>query len=604
MIRLYWFGKKAFTGLAALLALAALLVLPGCARSVNQDVLDEELFDQASTSVIGNPFTSFGIPDDSRLTTGVVDVTGQNFTKAWRFTTTGPFENQFVTQIGANNLTSIAKDDVLLVRFWARSVGSSQTAQTEFAFEEGPPSYAKSVLIGVNFGRDWKQFQVPFLAHRDFSVGEASILFRLAYPNQSFELGGVRVANFKKERTVGSLPSRGFDYPGIEPDAAWRTSANSRIDQYRKGNLAVKVLDATGNPVTGASIKIEMQQHAFPFGSAVAAPTFVSNPTYRDHVYRLFNRVVLESDFKWVDWETYARADALETLGQLRARGITVRGHNLIWPIELDYILPGDVINMVRNGDAAGVRSRIDGRFTDILAATQGQIVEWDVINEPSANKFLQDLLGEDELAAWLRRAKELDPNAKMFINDYGNLGEGTLDVEYKRILRRMQALGAPLEGIGLQGHFTWDLTPPEELNSRLNSFGRFGVPLSITEFDVNISDERLQAAYLRDALTVAFANPNVNSFLMWGFWEGRHWIPQAALYRLDWSIKPNGQVWNDLIFKQWWTNVSGRSNTSGDYSTRGFLGRYKITVSKNGQTASRFVNLNRSGTTVTMTLR
>jgi endo-1,4-beta-xylanase len=591
-------------GRRLVLGLAVLLVLAGCAQRVSEDVLDEDLFDQASTSVIGYQFTSFGIPDDPRLTTSVVDVTGQSFTKAWRFTTTGPFENQFVLQIGTNNITPVAKDDVLLVRFWARAVGASQTAQTEFALEEGPPDYTKSVLIGVSFGRAWKQYQVPFLAHRDFGVGEASILFRLAYANQSFELAGVRVANFRKERTVGSLPSRGFDYPGIEPDAAWRTSANSRIDQLRKGNLAVKILDAAGNPVTGASVKIEMQQHAFPFGSAVAAPQFVNNPTYRDNVYKLFNTTVLESDFKWVDWESYARADALETLSQLRARGITVRGHNLIWPLELDYILPADVISKVNAGDAAGVRARIDGRLVDILTATKGQIVEWDVINEPSANKFLSDFLGEDEMAAWLRRAKELDPNAKMFINDYGNLGEGTLDVEYKRILRRMQALGAPLEGIGLQGHFSWDLTPPEELNSRLNSFGQFGVPLSITEFDVNITDERLQAAYLRDALTVAFANPNVSSFLMWGFWEGRHWLPQAALYRLDWSIKPNGQVWNDLVFKQWWTNVTGSSNTSGNYSTRGFLGRYKITVSKNGQTLSRFVNLSRRGTTVTMTLR
>mgnify|MGYP002778892549 FL=1 len=250
------------------------------------------------------------------------------------------------------------------------------------------------------------------------------------------------------------------------------------------------------------------------------------------------------------------------------------------------------------------MRQRINEHFVDILGATQGKIVEWDVINEPSANKFVTDLLGENELAIWLRRAKELESNARLFINDYGNLGEGTLDVEYNRILRKMQTLETPLEGIGLQGHFGWDLTPPEELHQRLNSFGQFGVPLAITEFDVNITDERLQAAYLRDALTVAFANPNVNSFLMWGFWEGQHWLPQATLYRLDWSIKPNGKVWNDLIFKQWWTNVTGSSNSSGTYSTRGFLGQYKITVTKNGKTTSRLVNLRKGGSAFTLTLR
>jgi GH35 family endo-1,4-beta-xylanase len=447
-------------------------------------------------------------------------------------------------------------------------------------------------------------YQVPFLAHRDFAVGEASILFRLGYANQSFELGGVSVVSFQKTRTVNSLPSRGFEYPGIEPNASWRQAANARIDQYRKANLNVRVVDANGNAVSGATVKVEMQRHAFPFGSAVDATKLFNDQTYQNNVVKLFNRVVLENDLKWPTWECCTRNVGLQALDFFASKGISVRGHNLIWPVDEDYILPDDVRNLVGSGNKAALRQRIDEHFQDILGATQGKIVEWDVINEPSVNKFVTNLLGEDELAAWLRRAKQLEPKAKMFINDYGNLGEGTLDVEYKRILQRMKTLGAPLEGIGLQGHFSWDLTPPEELHQRLNDFAKFGVPLAITEFDVNIADENLQAAYLRDALTVAFANPGVNSFLIWGFWEGQHWLPQAALYRLDWSIKPNGRVWNDLIFKEWWTNTSGTSNSSGNYSSRGFLGQYKITVSKNGKTTSRLVNLRKGGSSFTFTLR
>jgi endo-1,4-beta-xylanase len=587
------------------LLVSLIILLSACAQRLQKDTFDDDLDALAtSTPVTGNPLSAFSIPEDPELSSQLVSVTGQPFSQAWRFTTKGPFESPYVLQLGTSNTIPIAKDDVLLVRFWARAVGTSQSAQTEFVVEDGPPDYGKSVIVGTSFGREWKQFRVPFLAHKDFAVGEAFILFRLAYPNQSFELAGMRVVSFQKTIAIGSIPSKGFDYPGIEPNAAWRTSANARIDQYRKGDLNVRVVDAAGNPVVGASVQVAMKRHAFPFGSAVAAPTFLDNPTYQANVLKLFNRVVLESDLKWVEWETYSRDSALRAIDILRANNIGVRGHNLIWPIDADYILPADVRQLVRDGNAAGVRARIEERLVDTITATKGKIVEWDVINEPSSNKFLQDLLGEDELATWLRRANELEPNARMFINDYGNLGEGTLDVEYKRILQRMKALGAPLEGIGLQGHFSWDMTPPEELNTRLNSFAQFGVPLSITEFDVNISDERLQAAYLRDALTVAFANPSVNSFLMWGFWEGQHWIPQAALYRLDWSIKPNGQVWNDLIFKQWWTNVAGTSNSSGAYSTRGFLGRYDVTVSKNGKTTTQVVTLQRGGSSVTLTLR
>jgi endo-1,4-beta-xylanase len=583
------------------LLLGLIVFLSAC----TQTLAPTELDDLATIiNVTGEPFASFAVPQNPKLTSQQVFVTGQPFSKAWQFKTTAPFENPYALQMAATNITAIAKDDVLAVRFWARAVGASQTAQTEFVIEEGPPDYSKSVNAGTTFGKEWKFFRVLFLAHRDFAVGEASILFRLGYPNQAFELGGVQVYNFQKSIKVSSIPSRGFEYPGIEPTAAWRQAANTRIDQYRKGNLSVKVVDATGNAVSGATVKVEMQRHAFPFGSAIDANRLFSDQTYQDNVVKLFNRVVLENDLKWPSWECCNRAVALRALDFFKSKGISVRGHNLVWPGDGDYLLPDDVRTLVQNGNKAAVRGRIEEHFVDILGATKGKIAEWDVINEPSANKFVTDLLGENELVAWLRRAKALEPNARLFINDYGNLGEGTLDVEYKRILQKMQTLGVPLGGIGLQAHFSWDLTPPEELNQRLNDFGKFGVPLAITEFDVNITDEQLQANYLHDALTVAFANPNVNSFLMWGFWENQHWLPQAALYRADWSIKPNGQVWSDLIFKQWWTNTTGTSNSSGTYSVRGFLGSYKITVTKNGKTVSQTVQLSKAGGNFTLTLR
>lgn len=91
--------------------------------------------------------------------------------------------------------------------------------------------------------------------------------------------------------------------------------------------------------------------------------------------------------------------------------------------------------------DPAKLRSRIDAHFKDILGATQGQLVEWDVVNEPSANKRLATVLGEDEMALWYKRVKQLEPSLTLFMNDYSNLGEGNLDVEFKRIITRILEL-------------------------------------------------------------------------------------------------------------------------------------------------------------------
>ncbi|MGH9801569.1 MAG: hypothetical protein ACRD82_14495, partial [Blastocatellia bacterium] len=67
--------------------------------------------------------------------------------------------------------------------------------------------------------------------------------------------------------------------------------------------------------------------------------------------------------------------------------------------------------------------------------------------------------------------------------------------------------------------------------------------------------------------------------FLMWGFWEKSHWLPLGAMYRADWSSKPNALVYNDLLFREWWTNEAGASDAAGKFSTRGFKGSYNVTA-------------------------
>lgn len=65
----------------------------------------------------------------------------------------------------------------------------------------------------------------------------------------------------------------------------------------------------------------------------------------------------------------------------------------------------------------------------------------------------------------------------------------------------------------------------------------------------------------------------------MWGFWEGLHWRPLGAMLRKDFSPKPNLKVWQDLVYKQWWTNAEGITDKDGVFQVRGFLGDYSITA-------------------------
>ena len=79
-----------------------------------------------------------------------------------------------------------------------------------------------------------------------------------------------------------------------------------------------------------------------------------------------------------------------------------------------------------------------------------------------------------------------------------------------------------------------------------------------------------MQADYARDFLTICFSHPAIRGFLMWGFWEGAHYKPIAAMIRRDWSTKPNYTVWNDLLYNRWWTDERGTTGPDDVWRTRG----------------------------------
>jgi GH35 family endo-1,4-beta-xylanase len=409
-------------------------------------------------------------------------------------------------------------------------------------------------------------------------------------------------------------PSAPGAYAGSEPDAAWRQAAADRIETYRKADLAVVVQAADARLLAGAAVKVRMTRHAFGFGSAVAAMPLALETEdarrYRDTVKRLFNKVVFENDLKWPQWEdTHNREWTNQALRWLGQQGIAVRGHCLVWPSWRH--VPKDVQGLKDKPEALG--DRVRQHIWDEVHALKGRIVEWDVVNEPYSEHDLMDALGtkektgEDVMAEWFQWARQADPGAELYLNDYGILSAGGTDAAhqdaYEKTLRSLLEKGAPLGGIGLQGHFGRNLTPPERLLAVLDRFAALDRPLQVTEFDVDIADERLQADYLRDFLTVCFSHPKVKGVLMWGFWEGRHWKPRAALFRKDWSVKPNGQAWTDLVLKAWWTEAEGKTDAAGRFRARGFLGRYDVTAEAEGKTKTVTIDLPAGGTIFTLAL-
>jgi hypothetical protein len=119
----------------------------------------------------------------------------------------------------------------------------------------------------------------------------------------------------------------------------------------------------------------------------------------------------------------------------------------------------------------------------------------------------------------------------------------------------------------------------------------------------VTVADEQVQADFTRDFMTTLFSHAAVNGILTWGFWQNAHWRPEAAMFRSDWTIKPNGQAWVDLVHNLWNTEIVGTTLPDGEYSTRGFRGDYDINVTFAGQSKSVTATLVAEGTSLIVVL-
>ena len=524
------------------------------------------------------------------------DVAHQPFQKAIRVDVRDRAPAEYALQLGGP-VAPLKRGDVVLLTAHVRATRTTDetgSARVGFVLEQPAEPYTKVIAHTVDVlpNQPWRRVDLPAKVATDLGPGGARLLVRLGHAPQTVEVGGIELRRFTAPVELSQLPQTRLTYPGREPEAAWRKQAEQRIEQHRKTPLTVRVTDAAGRPVAGAAVKVKQRRHAFAFGSVYHPMRIVGpdrdstdNKTYRDRYLELFNTGVDEYAKKWPGWEEPAtRQVALDALAWMREHDIPVRGHTMVWPSWRRT--PANLKELA--GDPAALRKRVDAHVRAIGKALAGQVIEWDVVNEPYANNDLLKILGDDVMADWFKAARAADPHARLYLNETGVPTSPPHDHRYDVLYDQAKAIldaGGPLGGVGMQAHFGTNLNPPAKLLAVYDRFATLGVPVRITELDIDVTDESLQADYLRDFMTASFSHPNVNGVLVWGFWEGAHWRPNAAFYRKDWSIKPVGQAWKDLVLKQWRTNVDGQTAGDGTFATRAFHGDYTITVSAGGQT-------------------
>ncbi len=526
----------------------------------------------------------------------LISVEKMPFTNALRVAVTNKPVKYYAIQTKVGTNAPIKKGDVLLLSFYARTfnigingVGKDETGEGEISI--GVQKKKSLELIGkfaARPGAEWQLYYVPMTSKADAEIDEAAVSISYGAMLQTIDIADVKLLNYGGSVKFDDLPKTEITYAGREADAPWRKAAVERIDKIRKADLNVTVKDASGKALPGATVDIKMTKHEFQWGSAITSRAGVGSPD-REKILSshkaLFNQGLPITYFVWTIQETIeGKKGADDILKYFRDNQMTTRAHVLIWE-RMDHF-PTDVQEMIKKGEKEKLRARITDYITKTVTTYKGRVDEWVVENEAVDNSEIRKILGEESIAEWFKVARQADPSAKFMINE--NRVEGLKPDKSDQLLKLCKTItdnGGDYDTIGIQGHFGAIPVPPEMLLKQYDKLAATGKKLAFTEYDHNSEDEKIKADYMRDMMTSVFSHPSFNCFTLWRFWDGKPEKRESVIYANDWTMRPSGEVYKDLVFNQWWTKASGKSDASGKFSTRGFLGEYEITVTDGAKT-------------------
>ncbi len=219
-----------------------------------------------------------------------------------------------------------------------------------------------------------------------------------------------------------------------------------------------------------------------------------------------------------------------------KANHMPFKFHTLIWgqqqPSWIDSLSPEQQLQQIDDWMAA-------------VAARYPNIDLIDVVNEPMhAPPSYAAALGGAGATGWdwvikaFEMAREHFPNSELILNDYAVLTMASSTQSYLTIVNLLNDRGL-IDGIGEQGHFYERAPELPVLTANLNALAATGLPLYISELDLNFADDARQAIRMSELFSTFWSNPSVLGVTHWGYLQGNMWQPDAYLVRTDGSQRP-----------------------------------------------------------------
>ena len=306
----------------------------------------------------------------------------------------------------------------------------------------------------------------------------------------------------------------------------------------------IKIIETVPTPFTPAkdSLKVLAAKCGILFGTAVNDGALQTEANYINTIKQQYSILTPENVMKMevikpTENGVYQFAAADRLVDFATANKMKVRGHTLVWHSQV----PQWVTN--KTWTKASLLAYLKDYITVVVGRYKGKISEWDVANEfvsddagnPLRNSVWITTIGVEVLDSAFKWAHAVDPNAKLFYNDYS---AETMDAKSNKVYDLVNGLKtrkAPINGVGFQMHRSYNETSSffSEMDKNVKRIAALGLKVAVTELDLyvplpsNSTTLATQAKTYAQVLRIALQNkPTIETIVTWGFTDKYSWIP------------------------------------------------------------------------------
>ncbi len=291
----------------------------------------------------------------------------------------------------------------------------------------------------------------------------------------------------------------------------------------------------TPKQVFGTPLRTLAEKHGVFIGAAVD-PAFLNDAQYAETLKAHYNYLTPENHLKWSlvhpsrDQYDFSGGDALVAFAE--QHGMKVRGHTLVWHSQNPEWLTAQTWSKEE------LSAILKDHIQQVVGQYKGRIYAWDVVNEALDGSNLrstiwQQTLGEEYIEQAFRLAHEVDPDAKLYLNDYGVEDVNLKSTAMYNLVKALLEKGVPIHGVGLQFHLELgQALDYASVFANISRFAQLGLDVDITELDVRIrgevTDDKLfqQAEVYAKLMQILLAIPKCRTYVMWGFTDAHSWVP------------------------------------------------------------------------------